>query len=235
MEIEDVKVKKEESGVTIEGEEGDQIAVKMDEDEKPKLDSQGVKTEPAPESMKAPAPRKQLRQPRKWVAAVYELIGTEEFDGAPFMGMFEEDKELKGRVYREKDGKLFLYYWRPKRQWIIGDNYSSELGLVFVDTLARTPDQIARPWSFYDGQKGDWVTTEDLLLRRLPKPEEAEAWAASRAPVRVEMKGPPKFEGAPFMGVYEEMIGYNPPVYKHVLGEFYLYYWKLKKQWIVGR
>jgi len=177
-----------------------------------------------------------LKKPKKWVPAVYELIGTEEFEGAPFMGTFVEDSDLKGKVYNQQGGSLFLYYWRPKRQWIIGDNYSSELGLVFVDTLARTPDNIARPWSFYDGQSGEWVATEDLVLRRLPTEEEAKAWAESREPERYEMKGPPeKFDGAPFMGVYSELIGYKPPVYQHESREFYLYFWKLKKQWIVGR
>eukprot|EP00468_Gymnochlora_sp_CCMP2014_P005705 CAMPEP_0167750518 /NCGR_PEP_ID=MMETSP0110_2-20121227/6042_1 /TAXON_ID=629695 /ORGANISM="Gymnochlora sp., Strain CCMP2014" /LENGTH=1365 /DNA_ID=CAMNT_0007635861 /DNA_START=143 /DNA_END=4240 /DNA_ORIENTATION=- len=183
------------------------------------------------------APKKvpKLKQPKKWIPATYELIGTEEFEGAPFMGVFVEDKELKGRVFKEKKGKLFLYYWRPKRQWIIGDNYSSELGLVFVDTLARSPDQIARPWSFFDGETGEWVTTEDLLLRRLPSKKEAEAWAKTREPICVEMKGPESFEGAPFMGIYKELIGFQPPVYKHEKNDFFLYYWKMKKQWIVGR
>eukprot|EP00466_Bigelowiella_natans_P011658 jgi/Bigna1/141830/aug1.65_g16538 len=237
-ESEKIVVKEEDKGgepmdVVVNGSDDAEVTVKEENADLPKgnVSEEGVVNTKEP-VMQAP----KLKQPKKWVAAVYELIGTEEFDGAPFLGTFVENKELKGRVYDELGGKKYLYYWRPKRQWIIGENYSSELGLVFVDTLARTPDQIARPWSFYDGETGEWVETEDLVLRRLPSEEEIKAWAGSREAQRFEMKGPKeKFDGAPFMGVYVEMIGFKPPVYKHEENEFFLYYWKLKKQWIVGR
>ena len=201
---------------------------------------------PAQAVIAAPAPvaltRAPLRKPKKWVASVYEMIGTPEFQGAPFLGTFVEHPEHKGRVFCRPDGTLFLYYWRPKRQWIIGNNFSTELGLCCVSSLARSPDEIARPWSFYEPELGEWETTENLLLRRLPTPQEAAAWAASRDPLVFELRGPAeKYHDAPFIGKYEELVGYSPPVYRHVASRvspssaYFMYYWKLKRQWIVGR
>jgi len=82
------------------------------------------------------------------------------------MGLYTEKKKGEGsrKICVHSGGKFKMFYCKPKGQWIVGVDVASGEGWLFVESSARTPDQVVGGWSFWDSRQEDWVKEADLRV-----------------------------------------------------------------------
>lgn len=77
-------------------------------------------------------------------------------------GVYVKKKLSDGKPYY-KSGEWYLYYFKPKNQWIIDRSLGDGYAQLFVTSDANRPDNITETWSVWDGK--EWKENANIGCR----------------------------------------------------------------------